>query len=147
MELAYPFNIETQNDEYIITFPDIPEAITGANTREEAVALASDALIAALGAYMEAKQEIPTPSPKSSQQEMAYIPPLAAAKVALYLAMKKEKLSNVSLGDRLGVDEKAVRRMLDLDHATKIETINNALQSVFANRYRLVTSIQSIERA
>ncbi len=76
MELAYPCNVTKEGDEYIITFPDVPEAITGAKTREEAIALASDALIAALGGYIDEKQEIPNPSPIGAQQEMIYLPPL-----------------------------------------------------------------------
>jgi antitoxin HicB len=143
MELAYPFHLRCEEGEYIVSFPDIPEALTGAATEEEAIALASDALIAALGGYMEDKREIPEPSPLQTGQEMGYLRPLEAAKIALYIAMQKEGLSNIGLANRFSVDEKSVRRMLDLDHHTKIETIHKALRSVFSDRYDLVTSLQT----
>ena len=146
MELAYPFYLRCEEGEYIVSFPDMPEALTGAATEEEAIGLASDALIAALGGYMEDKREIPEPSPLQKGQEMAYLRPLAAAKVALYIAMRTEGLSNIGLANRFSVDEKSVRRMLDLDHPTKIETIHKALRSVFSDRYDLVTSLETKEK-
>lgn len=137
MQLAYPFDCRKSDGEYIVSFVDIPEALTAATTKEEAVALARDALIAALGGYMEQKRDVPKPSPKKPRQLIAYLRPLEAAKLALYIAMRKDKLSNVGLASRLNVDEKTVRRMLDLDQATHIETIYAALRGVF--NYRLVT--------
>ena len=140
MQLSYPFNVLKDGEEYIVTFPDIPEAITGAETREEAILLARDALIAALGGYMEDKISIPPPSSKKPKQLLAYLRPLEAAKVALYMAMTEESVNNVELARRLDIDEKAVRRMLDPDHASKIGVINHALRNVF--KYRLVTSME-----
>ncbi len=139
MEMAYPFNVRKQGDEYIVTFPDVPEAITGATSRNEAIELARDALIAALGFYIEDHREILAPSASKPKQLMAYLRPLEAAKLALYMAMYESKTSNVRLAKQLDVDEKSVRRYLDLDHNTKIETIREAL-NVF--NYRLVTSLQ-----
>lgn len=40
--------ITYEEGEYIATFPDVPEAITSGRTREEAEALAQDALMVAL---------------------------------------------------------------------------------------------------
>ncbi|EAZ89170.1 hypothetical protein CY0110_31750 [Crocosphaera chwakensis CCY0110] len=59
------------------------------------------------------------------------IPQLMAAKLSLYIAMRREGMTNVDLAQRLNVDEKIVRRMLDLDYSTKIQSISNALQNVF----------------
>lgn len=145
MDFAYPFNITKQDEEYIVTFPDIPEAITGAETINEARALARDALIAALGAYIEDRRDIPEPSLRSGRQERAYLRPLESAKAALYIAMRKERMSNVGLAAKLHIDEKAVRRMLDLDQNTKIDTIDAALRSVF--NCHLVSSIEQVQVA
>jgi len=142
MQFSYPFNVLKDRDEYIVTFPDVPEAITGANTRMDAIALARDALIAALGGYIEDKMDIPIPSEKKPKQFVTYLRPLEAAKVALYMSMSSDKVSNVKLAKLIDVDEKEVRRMLDLDHQTKIEKINSALRNVFG--YRLVTHREKI---
>lgn len=138
MKFSYPFNIQKAKGEYVVTFPDIPEALTGADSKREAIALAGDALIAALGAYIEDRQDIPSPSEGGSH--FVHLHPLKAAKVALYIVMRRKKYSNVELANRLGVDEKAVRRMLDLDQNTKIDVIYNALNSVFD--CQLITSME-----
>ena len=140
MQFSYPFNIKKEGDEYIVTFPDIPEALTGADTRTEAIELARDALVAALGGYIEDKRPVPRPSAKRPRQLLAHLRPLEAAKVGLYIAMTREKVSNVELAERLNVDEKAVRRMLDLDQHTKIGTIFSALRNIF--NYRLITVME-----
>lgn len=142
MEFAYPFNVRKEDGDYIVTFPDVPEAVTGAADRSEAIALARDALVAALGGYIEDRHDIPQPSPRKARQLVAYLDPLEAAKVALYIAMREKGISNVGLATRLSMNEKAVRRMLDLDQKTQVDTIHYALGHVFD--YRLVTAMQTI---
>ncbi|MDE0110344.1 MAG: hypothetical protein OXN96_21270 [Bryobacterales bacterium] len=49
MRYAYPCRIDChEGDEFVVGFPDVPEAITGANDRADALELAEDALLAAL---------------------------------------------------------------------------------------------------
>ena len=45
----------------LVTFPDVPEAGTDAETYEEALCAAPDALLAALGGYIAARRPIPPP--------------------------------------------------------------------------------------
>ncbi len=124
----YPATIEVDSAGfYLVTFPDIPEAGTDAETREEALQEAPDALVAALGGYIGAKQPIPPPSKVKRGQIPVILPILVAAKLALYDAMHTAKLTNVELGKRLGVSEGAVRRLFDLDHRSHIGQVEAAL--------------------
>src|SRR5262245_7456450 len=86
---------------YLVTFPDVPEAGTDAETREEALREAVDALIAALGGYVHNRRLIPKPSKAQLGQTMITLPTLVAAKLALYEAMYGTGISNVELGRRL----------------------------------------------
>jgi antitoxin HicB len=138
MKFSYPYKIRKTGNEYIVSFPDVPEALTGASSRKEADALAKDALITALRGYIEDKKAIPAPS--GGKKDLVHLSPLEAAKLGLYAAMREKKVSNVELGKRLNMAEGAVRRMLDLDHATKIETIYDALKNVF--HYQLITNME-----
>ena len=62
--LAYPVNLERQEDgSILVSFPDIPEALTDGVTEEEARAEAEGCLIAALGGYIQTRRAIPRPSP------------------------------------------------------------------------------------
>jgi len=125
---------------YLVTFPDIPEAGTDAETREEALGAAPDALITTLGGYIAARRAIPSPSPATSGQVMVTLPVLAAAKLALYEAMQTAKVTNVALGQRLGISEGAVRRLLDLDHRSHIDHVEAALAALGC---RLVVEVKA----
>jgi antitoxin HicB len=61
------------------------------------------------------------------------VPLWVAGKLALYLTMREQKITNSDLARRLGVRETVVRRMLDPDHATKSEKLQAAL-SVLGKR-------------
>ena len=51
--LSYPARIRRDGEGFVVSFPDIPEALTGAETREEALAMAADALTTAMDFYFE----------------------------------------------------------------------------------------------
>lgn len=131
MDFIFPYTIAKEGGEFLITFPDIPKALTSTHTSADINTTAYDCLIAALGGYIDDRRDIPEPSARSSTQEIVVIPQLMAAKLSLYIAMRREGMTNVDLAQRLNVDEKIVRRMLDLDYSTTIQRISNALQNVF----------------
>lgn len=138
MKFSYPFTVRKSGKEYLVTFPDVPEALTAGQTRKEAYFLAHDALIAALGGYVELRRDLPRPS---TGKRLVHLSPLEAAKLGLYMAMRERQLSNVELGRMLGTSEGSIRRLLDLDHHSKIETIADALKRVF--RYEIVTTMEA----
>ena len=108
MQYAYPCNLIPDREEgegFIVTFPDVPGAITGAQTREESLFLAEDALVAMLAVYVQQQREIPTPSPVADGQELVAVPPIAAAKLALYTAMREQGIT----GDALATPSKPER--------------------------------------
>lgn len=131
MLMAYPANLKRQKDGHIlVTFPDIPEALTEGKTLSEALHEAQDALLAALGGYINARRPLPSPSRLKRGQRLVFLPPLPAAKLALYQAARDSGLTNVALGKRLKVTEAAVRRLLDLDHRSHIGQIEQALAAL-----------------
>ena len=67
-------------------FPDVPGALTCGEDRAEALAMAEDALTVALAGYVQQQRDIPIPSPTKESQEIVTLPPLVAAKLALYTA-------------------------------------------------------------
>jgi antitoxin HicB len=128
---TYPATIDVDTAGfYLVTFPDIPEAGTDAETREEALHAAPDALIAALGGYIAARRPLPSPSSAQPGQVMVTLPVLVIAKLALYEAMRTAKVTNVDLGRRLGMSEGAVRRLVDLDHRSHIGHVEAALTAL-----------------
>lgn len=114
----------------LLTFPDIPEAGTDGETEAEALAEAPDCLLAALGGYVELGRDIPKPSRPKRGQPLVAVPPLVSAKLALYQAMREAGLTRVALAGRLGVSEGAIRRLLDLDHASRLDRLEAALAAL-----------------
>lgn len=130
MRYAYPYDMAAQPEGgFTVTFPDVPEAITEGDSAEDAHAQAEDALISALSFYTDEGQPLPRPSPARGRP-VVLVPPLVAAKLALHDAMLAASLSNVELARRLGVDEKAVRRLRDPLHRSHIGQIETALRSL-----------------
>lgn len=130
-KFVYPATVEVDTAGfYLVTFPDVPEAGTDAESREAALQEAPDSLIAALGGYMSAKQAIPNPSKIKRNQVRVVLPILTTAKLALYEAMRCGNVTNVELGCRLGISEGAVRRLVDLDHRSHIGQLETALAAL-----------------
>ena len=131
MQHAFPYRLEPeQTGGALIQFVDVPEAHTVAPTAADAGGDAAlDCLIAALGGYIKLGREIPRPSPARGRP-LAILPPLVAAKLALYQAMHAERITRTALARRLGLQENAVRRLLDLDHRSHIDQIDRALAAL-----------------
>jgi antitoxin HicB len=128
MRYAYPYVAEPQPEGgWTVTFPDVPEAITQGDTEEEVAVMAEDALVTALSFYTDDGQPLPRPS-AAYNRPVAIVPSLVAAKLALHDAMLAAGISNVVLGRRLGLEDKAVRRLRDPLHRSHIGAVEAALR-------------------
>lgn len=130
MIFAYPAKLTADTGGFVVTFPDIPEAHSQGDTAAEALAEAVDALVAALGIYVELRRDLPRPSRPKRGQRLVALPSLVAAKAALYQAMRADGMSNVALARRLGLTENGVRRLVDPDHRSHIGQIEAALAAL-----------------
>ncbi len=131
MIYAYPCQLTQDEDgEIVATFPDVPEAITGGRGRAEALAGAEEALGVALAGYVHEKWDIPTPSAASEDETTVPVPPVVAAKLALYSAMRKQRITKVELAKRLRVSESAVRKLTNPDHRSHMILVHRALKAV-----------------
>ncbi len=127
MRYAYPIEVQEAADGVTVTCPDMPEMITDGQTRAEALERAADALVTALSIYVEDGRVIPRASPARGRPVVS-VTALDAVKLALHDAMTEAGVSNVELGRRLGIDEKAVRRLRDPLHRSHIGTVETALR-------------------
>src|SRR6185295_19034791 len=90
---------------------------------------AEDALVSALSFYTDRGEQLSIPS-VARGKPLAYVPPLVAAKLALHDAMHAAGISTVTLARQLGTDEKAVRRLRDPLHQSRINQIDAALRAL-----------------
>lgn len=128
MAYAYPVKLDPEPDGSAInvSFPDVPGALTYGDDQEDALAAAPDCLIAALRGYIKLGKAIPKPGPARGRP-VVQLPSLAVAKLELYSAMHEAGVSAADLANRLDVNEATVRKLVDLDHRSRIEQIEAAL--------------------
>ena len=129
MRFTYPARLRPDSTgELVVSFRDLPECLTSGADEAEALAEAADALEEAIAGRINRADSIPVPSPRRAAEHHVAVPAGTAAKAALALALRESGLSRVALAQRLGVDEKAVRRMLDPRHRTAVHRIEAALR-------------------
>lgn len=126
----YPAQIMQDSGTWLVTFRDLPEALTEGATTEEAQFNAIDCLNVALLCRIDDGEPIPEPS--FVQEGEIHIAPSVevAAKVKFIQAFQSSGLTRVALAARLNVAENEVRRMLDTNHRSKIDRLDKAMQAL-----------------
>ena len=114
------------NGTILVTFPDIPEAVTFGDDEDDALLRAVDALESMLVAKMVDREDIPTPS-STDDGPYVRLSALTTAKVLLYQAMKQQNIRKAELARRLGWHAPQADRLLDLNHASRLDQIERAL--------------------
>lgn len=127
--MQYPatFTPDLEDGGYVVTFRDIPEAITQGDDDADAMEMAGDALLSAMDFYFDGKRPVPAPSPAQQGERMISLPPSVAAKILLLNEMLAQKVGPSELARRLDTQPQTVNRLIDLRHATKIDTVAEAL--------------------
>lgn len=129
--MKYPA-IFTPADEggFVVTFRDIPEAITQGEDEAEALFMARDVLREAMTIYFDDKRSVPLPSKAEPGERLIDLPLSVASKVLLLNAMLANDVPPSELARRLGTTRQEVNRLTDLEHATKIDRITEAMEAL-----------------
>lgn len=131
MDFIYPARLRRQPEGgYLVTFPDLPDAITQGDSREDAIDMAADCLAETIGARIAERGDVPAPSPVKRGQVGVAVPAHVALKAALYVAMKQQGVSLSELARGLGGQPLQVRRLLDPGRASSMKRIDQALASM-----------------
>ncbi|WP_175867877.1 type II toxin-antitoxin system HicB family antitoxin [Burkholderia diffusa] len=130
--LRYPARFEQDEEDggYVVTFRDIPEAITQGDTLDEARSMGADALLTAMDFYFEDKRPVPAPSKAKKGEELIALPASVSAKVMLLNEMLAQGVTPSELARRMGTRPQEVNRIMDLGHTTKIDTIAAAFEAI-----------------
>lgn len=112
LRFSYPASVTTSDDGYVVTFRDVPEAVTGGATYDEALQAAVDALAVALDGYIESGQSIPQPTPRHIEEVVVTVPPVRAGALLLKQATVQQSIPIHELAGRLGKTERQTRRVL-----------------------------------
>lgn len=122
----YPVTLTPDGDTVLVTFADVPEAITFGTSEEDALAQAADALETGLSFYVDARKALPPASAPKAGQATVRPSALECAKLGVYQAMVDQGMRKSELARRLGWHMPQVDRLFDLRHASKLDQIEAA---------------------
>lgn len=122
----YPVELSPDdNGTVLVTFPDVPEAITFGEDEDEALLRAVDALESAMSFYVEARQPLPLPSAANGRPTVCPSA-LECAKLGIYQAMTEQGICKTELARRLGWHMPQVDRLFNLNHASRLDQLEAA---------------------
>ncbi|MDP8984617.1 MAG: type II toxin-antitoxin system HicB family antitoxin [Pseudomonadota bacterium] len=128
VDLNYPVRLAPAVEGgFVVTFPQVPEAITQGDDEDEALLQAVDALETALSFYVDAGRDLPRPG---KGKRVVRPSALACIKLAIYQSMRDEGVRKSELARRLGWHLPQVDRLLDLDHASRLDQAEAALRAL-----------------
>jgi antitoxin HicB len=129
--MKFPVDIELDdNAQYLITFPDIPEAATAADSRAEALEMAVDALESAIDLYFDEKKPVPLPALIKKGRGYVELPGTAVAKVLLHNEMLALGVKKAELARRMKMAPPNVERIFHAKHGTRLETLEAAFAAL-----------------
>ncbi|MFA7238940.1 MAG: type II toxin-antitoxin system HicB family antitoxin [Sulfuricellaceae bacterium] len=122
----YPVILEAQPEGgFVVTFPDVPEAITQGEDEDEALLYAVDALETALTFYVDARRPLPVPTAAAGRPTVRPSA-MECLKLGVYQAMTEQGIRKAELARRLGWHMPQVDRLFDLNHASRLDQVEAA---------------------
>jgi len=122
----YPVTLTPDGDSVLVSFVDVPEAITFGANEDQALLQAVDALETALSFYIDARKPLPPASKAQRGQRCVRPSALTGAKLGVYQAMTEQGIKKAELARRLGWHMPQVDRLFDLRHASRLDQIEAA---------------------
>ena len=112
---------------FVVTFPDIPEAITQGDTFEEAMEMAEDVLLSSVEIYFDDERAFPLSRPAGIYETSVFMPESVYAKILLHNTMCEKFISKAEVARLNNIKPPEVQRILSPRHTTKIDTIGRIL--------------------
>ena len=129
---TYTYKVERDdNDTFLITFPDFPEAVTWAKNMEETERRAQDAIDTAIQGRISDKEPIPEPG-KATRNHGVTLSTIRAAKVAVWNIMRRKDMTKAQLARLLNWTPTQVDRLFDPRHASRFDQIEDAAEALGA---------------
>ena len=122
----YSVTLTPDGSTVLVTFADVPEAITFGTDEDEALLQAVDALESGLSFYLDARQPLPVASKPERGQKTVRPSAMECAKLGVYQAMTEQGIKKSELARRLGWHMPQVDRLFDLRHASGLTQIEAA---------------------
>ena len=125
----YQAKLEPEGDVIVVTFPDVGYGATQGATEAEALEMAEDFLVMAIGDLIKQGQDLPKAiARRGNKYRWIQLPALASIKVELYRELRRSGLRKAELARRLKISRGNIERLFDLHQSTRL----NLLEAAFA---------------
>ena len=84
----------------------------------------------AMDFYFEDNRPVPSPSQPQKDEVLITLPVSASTKVMLLNLLLEEHVSQAELAKRMGIRPQQVTRIVNLEHTTKIDTVEQAFKAL-----------------
>lgn len=125
--LSYPVTLTPDDGTFLVTSPDFPELTSFGETRDEALLYAESAFSEAIAARIAHREDLPAPSKGPVRVSLST---QTALKALLYQAMRRDGVTKAELAKRLHCHAPQVDRLLDLNHASRMDQIDAAFHAL-----------------
>jgi antitoxin HicB len=142
-EFDYPLSIRRVERGYSVRSLDFPERSGIAPTLKAATDRGRAYVIEGIAGRIAARKDIPYAS-AAERRPTVTLPTLTIAKIALYRAMREQKVSQSELARRLGCDPKQIRRLIDPANSSRQEQLDAALEAV--GRRLVITIAEAVSQ-
>lgn len=115
---------------YIASCRDLPLMNSVGDSVDEALLEAVDGIVTALSIEIDERRPIPAASSAKKGEHLVSLPVLVAMKAALHNAMIETGTRKADLARRLGQKAPQIDRLLDVEHSSKVETVELALHQL-----------------
>lgn len=120
-------SLDKETGQYEISFRDFSNLHSVALTEDDIELEARDGLVAAIGDLIDSRIPVPQPTAAQEGDIVIHLPVLVCLKAALHNAMISTGTRKADLARKLNQKAPQIDRLLDVGHASKVETLEQAL--------------------
>lgn len=124
--VAYRINLTAEDGALLVSCPLLPEVVTEGDDEAEARRHALGAIEEAIAARIHDGEDVPV----EEVEDGVRLPTLSAPKVMLYVEARRAGVTRAELVRRLGWKRESVERLFRLDHASRLDQIDEAFRAL-----------------
>lgn len=129
---TYPAKITKEEDMYLVSFRDFygNEPVTQGGSYDDALMMAQDWLLSEATIALDDGEKLPEASEAKNGEVLVEMPLSAQIKLRLLYEMIDQSVSGSELARRMKIKRPSVQNIIKADHATKIDTMQNAFRAL-----------------
>lgn len=138
---VYPVTLaqDPATKSWMVASRDLPLMHSVGESEEDALQEAVFGLVTAIAIEVDERRPIPTGSPLQKGEYLVRVPLLVAMKAALHNAMIETGTRKADLARKLGQKPPQIDRLLDVEHSSRVETVELALRELNRNAILTIT--------